>query len=151
MAHIHAARKIDRHGGRAKFDGGPAVSIGLEISGLGVHGRRRAVEHPARHAHMPGATLDHRLRLGEAAAADGGGVDIGEMGGVEHIVDNEAGVTGQRDHAGGGQFPVGMVAPPQIRYLRGVREGRIAWPDPDPFPPLHHREGAHARIGGMAS
>ena len=92
------------------------------------------------------AGVDRGLHLRQAAAADGAGVHIGQVGGVQHIVDDQPGIASQRDHIRRSELPIGMISPPEIRNFRGVRESGIAGPDPDPMPALHHGEGAHARI-----
>ena len=123
----------------------PAVGVAGEIPRLGVGRRRRAVEHPARNANAPFGVRDLGLELDDARRADGGGMHIGQVRRVEHIVGDQPIVALEMRHVGRRRLPVLVVEPPDRGDFRLV--GRlVAHPDPNTAVFLDDGISAHLRV-----
>ena len=124
----------------------PAVDIALEFSGVLVHRRRRPVDDPAGHAHLPRLAFGRHRKLRDRGTADRCRVHVGKVRDIEHVVVDELVMAAHVKRIGPSAGPFRMRGPPPVWDQRGIGFCRVAHPDPDPVPARNHRVGADARL-----
>src|SRR5271166_858903 len=83
-------------------------------------------------------------RVEDGVIADAAGMDIGLVGEIHEIVDDEAPVALEAGERAAFASPFGSVVPMEIGHFSGVRERRVARPDPYQPMPLDYRICADA-------
>ena len=113
--------------------------------------RRFDVLHPARHRDLAVGVGDFERVAGDGVVADAAGMDIGLVGQVHEIVDDQPVITLQAVEGAAFADPGLIAVPVEIRDLVGIGQGRIAHPDPDQPVSFDCREGLHAggRVDGF--
>src|SRR5215212_5281162 len=148
---LGGASSLQRHpdvahdrGRGLEIDDLPPVDVTGPAEVLGPEGRRLDADHPTGDGRGPIRVRDLEGRARNRFVADAAGMDIGLVGQIHEVVDDEAVVAFEAVEGAALPDPVSSIVPMEIRYFGRIRERRVAGPYPHEAMSLGHWIGPNA-------